>query len=78
MFILRWSVYFDDYIGVETEALSKIYDLCVEGLFALLGWETAEEEELTATIASVLEQGFLSRKDGERLRRIQFAENQIV
>ena len=113
LFMLQWSVYFDDFIGVETEVLSKIYDLCVEGLFAILGWETAEDkdtsfgsvakvlglridlgaarfgrafftntdsrkDELTATITGILERGFLSRKDVERLRgRLQFAENQI-
>ena len=45
LFLLQWSVYFDDFIGVETEALSKICDLCVEGLFAILGWETAEDKD---------------------------------
>ena len=39
------------------------------------GWR----EELTASLANILQRGFLSCTDGERLRsRLQFAENQIA
>ena len=72
--VLQWSVYFDDYIGVETEVLSKIYDLCVEGLFAILGWETAEDKDTSfGSVAKVL--GLRIDFRGSKVRQSLFHEH---
>ncbi|CAE7310167.1 unnamed protein product, partial [Symbiodinium sp. CCMP2456] len=113
IFLLHWGVFFDDFIGCETPVLSKLFELCADGLFMILGWTTAADkgsdfdtiakvlglkidlsecklgtirfantdnrrDELVASLADILDAGFLSRKDGEKLRgRLQFAEQQI-
>ena len=113
VFLLHWGVYFDDFIGAEEPCLARMFELCANGLFMLLGWATSSDkaskfdtiaqvlglkinlgeaslgfiyfentasrrEHLIEAINDIIAAGFLSRKDGERLRgRLQFAEQQI-
>ena len=41
---LVWSAYFDDFLCVTSEALSKHTDLCVSVLFQALGWEISDRK----------------------------------
>lgn len=41
---LHWSVYFDDFMVVEDSCLARHTNFIVDGLFALLGWETSSEK----------------------------------
>ena len=41
---LVWSAYFDDFLCVTSEALSKHTDLCVSVLFQALGWEISDHK----------------------------------
>ena len=111
--LMHLSVYFDDFVGAEIEPLSKIYEMCLDMLFKVLGWGTSKNKEhpfgtlakvlgleinlrdaklgwvyLSNTperqkevfdfVSEILDQGFLKKKDGEKLRgRLQFAECQI-
>lgn len=44
IFQLHWSVYFDDYMIIETEASAKHTAFIADNLFAMLGWETSDEK----------------------------------
>ena len=35
----------DDYIGAEVPPLAKVFELCVETLFRILGWETSADKD---------------------------------
>ena len=35
----------DDYIGAEVPPLAKVFELCVETLFRVLGWETSADKD---------------------------------
>ena len=41
---LVWSAYFDDFLCVTSDALSKHTDLCVSVLFQALGWEISDHK----------------------------------
>ena len=45
LFGIHICVYFDDYICMEEVALAKLTEKCVEIIFALLGWETADDKD---------------------------------
>ena len=45
LFGIHICVYFDDYICMEEIALAKLTEKCVEIIFALLGWETADDKD---------------------------------
>ena len=52
---LMWSVYFDDFVGGEVPPLSRLFDLCAETLFGILGWDTSPDKPTTfGSIAKVL------------------------
>ncbi|CAE7484139.1 unnamed protein product, partial [Symbiodinium sp. CCMP2456] len=48
IFLLHWGVFFDDFIGCETPVLSKLFELCADGLFMILGWTTAADKGAVA------------------------------
>ena len=55
VFMLHWGVYFDDFIGSEEPCLSRLFELCADGLFMLLGWATSSDKASKFdTIAQVL------------------------
>ena len=55
VFMLHWGVYFDDFIGSEEPCLAKLFELCADGLFMLLGWATSSDKASKFdTIAQVL------------------------
>ena len=41
---IHWSVYFDDFMVIEDECLSRHTNFIIDGLFSLLGWETSKEK----------------------------------
>ena len=47
LFWLHLNVYFDDFIGIESVSLSRIFDLCMNGVLMLLGWDTASDKDTT-------------------------------
>ena len=47
LFWLHLNVYFDDFIGVESVSLARIFDLCMNGVLMLLGWDTASDKDTT-------------------------------
>ena len=53
--MLHWGVYFDDFIGSEEPCLARLFELCADGLFMLLGWATSSDKASKFdTIAQVL------------------------
>ena len=40
-----WNCYFDDYIVFERPALARHSDMCVTVLFAVLGWDVAQDKD---------------------------------
>ncbi|CAE7253423.1 unnamed protein product, partial [Symbiodinium sp. CCMP2456] len=55
VFLLRWGVYFDDFVGSEVPCLSKLFELCADCLFMILGWTTSSDKASTFDpIAKVL------------------------
>ena len=55
VFMLHWGVYFDDFIGSEEPCLARLFELCADGLFMLLGWATSSDKASKFdTIAQVL------------------------
>ena len=55
LFRLHWSIYFDDFFLVSSEAEMRHVDLTQSVLFELLGWETSEEKEAGfGTLARIL------------------------
>ena len=55
MLLLMWSVYYDDFVGGEIPPLSRLFDVCAETLFMLLGWDTSPDKPSTfGGIAKVL------------------------
>eukprot|EP00439_Symbiodinium_sp_Y106_P070600 s945_g12.t1 len=55
VFLLHWGVYFDDFVGSEEPCLARLFELCADGLFALLGWATSSDKASEFdTIAQVL------------------------
>ncbi|CAE7454488.1 ubiad1, partial [Symbiodinium pilosum] len=92
LLLLHWSIFVDDYIGAEVPPLAKVFELCVETLFRILGWETSADkdqpfirntskrkQELIDLISDILSRGLLTSKECQRLRgRIQFASNQVA
>ncbi|CAE7592552.1 unnamed protein product, partial [Symbiodinium microadriaticum] len=47
LFWLHLNVYFDDFIGIESVSLARIFDLCMNGVLMLLGWDTASDKDTT-------------------------------
>ena len=47
LFWLHLNVYFDDLIGIESVSLARIFDLCMNGVLMLLGWDTASDKDTT-------------------------------
>ena len=45
LLLLHWSIFVDDYIGAEVPPLAKVFELCVETLFRILGWETSADKD---------------------------------
>ena len=45
LLLLHWSIFVDDYIGAEVPLLAKVFELCVETLFRILGWETPADKD---------------------------------
>ena len=41
---IHWSVYFDDFMVIEDECLSRHTNFIIDGLFSLLGCETSKEK----------------------------------
>ncbi|CAE7512822.1 ubiad1 [Symbiodinium sp. CCMP2592] len=41
---LMWSVYYDDFVGNEVPPLTRLFDLCAESLFQILGWDTSPDK----------------------------------
>ena len=55
LLLLMWSVYYDDFVGGEIPPLSRLFDVCAETLFVLLGWDTSPDKPSTfGGIAKVL------------------------
>ena len=55
LFLLQWTVFFDDFVGCESPALAKTFDLCADGLFSLLGWDIAQDKASNFdTVAKIL------------------------
>ena len=55
LFLLQWTVFFDDFVGSESPALARTFDLCADGLFSLLGWDIAQDKSSKFdTIAKIL------------------------
>ena len=52
---LHWSVYYDDFFSVTEPQSAAHCDLCIAGLFSLLGWDISKDKELPfSTLARVL------------------------
>ena len=41
---LIWSSYFDDFLTLTTESLSRHAEICISTLFRLLGWDLSEDK----------------------------------
>ena len=55
LFLLQWTVFFDDFVGCESPALARTFDLCADGLFSLLGWDIARDKVSNFdTVAKIL------------------------
>ena len=44
-FRLHWSVYFDDFVAVEYDNLSRLTEMCIDNFLRLLGWETSSDKD---------------------------------
>ena len=55
LFKVHWSVYFDDYVVVETKEMAQLCNLCVSTYFRLLGWTVSEDKDAPfSNVAKVL------------------------
>ena len=50
IFSMQLNVYFDDFVGAELPPLARLFDLAMQLLLQVLGWDLATDKEPSAVL----------------------------